>query len=108
MDVRTIVSQTDGQKEDEIERRAQQRVAQLLDNNSTLPSMLESSVERAFRKVLSDSELRRQFWEAGYFELEKHAGTNAAQWLGRRLVNILITAAVAGVLAWVVMTGRVK
>jgi hypothetical protein len=102
------MSQTDESREDEIEKRAQQRYAQLLDGNTVLPDLVSSSVERAMRRVLSDETIRRDFWAAGYRELEQHAGTNVAQWIGRRLVNIMITAAVAGMLAWVVMTGRVK
>ena len=59
--------------------------------------------------MLADTPIRVTVdWEQGYRELEKHAGTNAAQWLGRRLWNILITAAFAAALAWVIMTGRIK
>jgi hypothetical protein len=104
----TIMSQTDEQKEAEIERRAQQRVAQLLDANTLLPDIIAASVERAMRRVMSDQTLREDFWRSGYVELEKHAGTNAANWLGRRIVNIVVTAAVAGLLAWAVMTGKAK
>jgi len=71
-----------------------------------LPDLLAEAVERGMRKVLADEKLRDEFWRSGYEELEKHAGTNVAQWLGRRLLNIVITAAVAGVLAWAVMTGK--
>lgn len=71
-----------------------------------LASLLADAVERGLRRVLNDEQLRDEFWRAGYVELEKHAGTNVAQWLGRRLLNIVITAAVAGVLAWAVMTGK--
>ena len=71
-----------------------------------LASMLADAVERGLRRVLNDEQLRDEFWRAGYIELEKHAGSNVAQWLGRRLLNIVITAAVAGVLAWAVMTGK--
>ena len=94
------------QDEHEIELRAQKRAAQLLD--AALPEIVASSVETAMRRVLSDTSLREDFWKAGYQELEKHAGTNIAQWLGRRLINIIITATVAGVLAWIVMTGKLK
>ena len=97
--------QTDEQKEDEIERRTQHRVASAL---HSIPDQMEQSVERALRRVLSDDVLREKFWEQGYKELEKHAGTNAAQWLGKRIWNLVITATVAAVLAWVVVTGKVK
>jgi hypothetical protein len=66
-----------------------------------LPSMMSAAVELAIRRVLTDKELRAQFWRDGYAELEEHAGANVSQWLGRRVVNIIITAAVAAALAWV-------
>lgn len=91
--------------EQEIERRAQDRLAQLIDG---IPVMLERSVERGLRKAIDDPELQARFWERGYAELERHAGTNAMQWLGRRIWNMVITAAVAAALAWAVVSGKAK
>jgi len=103
-----MLVQSDEQREAEIERRVQERVARALQQDNTLSAMIEGGVERAFRRVLSDENLRAEFWAQGYKELEQHAGTNVAQWLGRRIINIVITAAVAGMLAWFVMSGRFK
>ena len=105
--LRDVIVQTDEQKEAEIERRAQERVARAL---ADLPPLIERATETAVRRALADGPSIRVSvdWEAGYRELEKHAGENAAQWLGRRLWNILITAAIAGAIAWLVMTGRIK
>lgn len=97
--------QTDEQREEEIELRAQRRVAAALDG---VPEMMAHAVEQGLRRVLDDPTVQSRFWSRGYEELEKHAGTNAAQWLGRRIINIVITAAVVGLLTWVVMTGRLK
>jgi len=98
--------QTDDEREREIERRAQIRVASALDG---LPDLIEHATERAVRKALSDTPIQVSVdWEQGYRELEKHAGTNVSQWLGRRMINILITAALAAAIAWVVMTGGLK
>lgn len=100
-----MIVQTEEQKEAEIERRAQERVARAIER---MPELVGEAVERGIRRTVNDPELRATFWRAGYEELEKHAGTNAAQWLGRRLWNILITATIAGAIAWAVMTGRIK
>jgi UDP:flavonoid glycosyltransferase YjiC (YdhE family) len=84
------------------------RISKIL-GDAMLPELLAASVERALRRVLNDEEMRRAFWEAGYRELERHAGANAARWLGERLWNMFVTAVVAASLAWmVVMSGRVK
>ena len=101
----TIV-QAEEQREAEIERRAQERVARAI---ADLPPLIESATERAVRKALADTPIKVAVdWAQGYAQLERHAGANAAQWLGRRLWNIIITAAIAGAIAWVVMTGRLK
>jgi alpha-L-fucosidase len=91
--------------EAEIERRTQERVAAALEG---VPELMTRAVEQGLRRVIEDPAVQTRFWESGYKELEKHAGSNAAQWLGRRMMNIVITAAIAGFLAWIVMTGRLK
>ena len=100
--------QTVDQRDADIERRVQERMAQMLDNNSMLPDMLASSVERAIRRVLADPETARQFWAGGYEELSRHAGNNASQWVGRRLLTTLILAVVTAGLIWLVKTGALK
>ena len=55
-----MIVQSDEQKEAEIERRAQERIAAALHG---MPEYMEQSVERAMRKVLSDAKLREEFWE---------------------------------------------
>ena len=96
------------QKDAETERRVQERIAQMLDNNSMLPEMIAASVERALRRVLSDPELRRQFWEAGYRELTEHAGNNASQWVGKRLLTSAILALTTALIVWLVRSGNLK
>jgi hypothetical protein len=101
-----VDSTNEEQNEAELVRRVEERIAMSIEAHSTLPKIIENGVERALRKVLSDQSLREQFWAQGYVELEKHAGLNAAQWIGRRIINIVIVASVAGILAWFVVTGR--
>jgi hypothetical protein len=45
------------------------------------------AMEMALRRVLTDEDVRRDFWRAGYEEMSKHATTGAAQWVGRRIVS---------------------
>lgn len=98
--------QTDEQKEWEIERRSQDRIAAAINN---LPQLVEQAAERAVRRVLSDSKVHVCVdWEEGYKELERHASTSMAQAIGRRLLNWLIAAALAAAIAWVALTGKLK
>ncbi len=96
------------QRDADIERRVQERMAQLLDNNSMLPEMIAGSVERAIRRALADPEMSRQFWAAGYEELSRHAGNNASQWVGKRLLTALIVALTTAGFVWLVKTGALK
>ena len=100
--------QTEEQRDAEVERRVQERVALAIQHDTTLPAMIEQGVERALRRVLTDDQLRAQFWAEGYKHLETHVGTNAAQWIGRRIINIIVVGSVAGLLAFFIMTGRAK
>ena len=71
-------------------------------------SSIEEAVERAFRRVLSDPQIRSQFWEAGYLELSKHASNGASQWIGRRLLVAVVWAGVGAGLTWLVKSGAIK
>jgi hypothetical protein len=100
-----MIDQTPEQKEAEIERRAQKRVAVMIDG---LPDLIADAVERAHRRVMTDPELRAAFWRAGYEEFEKHAGSALAQYIGRKVIHILLAAALAGAITWAVVNGKFK
>ena len=72
------------------------------------PTEIEQALERALRRVLSDSQLRAQFWEAGYVELSKHASNGASQWIGKRLLVAVVWAGVGAGLTWLVKSGAIK
>lgn len=99
----SVMSQTEEQREAEIERRAQERISAAVEG---IPEALSRAVEQGLRRVLADEAVRKDFWAAGYRELEQHAGSNVAQWVGRRVVNIIVAAAFAAVLAWAVLWER--
>ena len=48
---------------------------------------IADAVESAMRRVLSDPEIRQQFWRAGYEELSQHASRGAASWVGKRMIS---------------------
>ena len=51
-------------------------------------------------------QLRDYQGKRAYAELEKHAGQNLAQTIGRRVILFVVTAVVGMALAWSWMTGR--
>lgn len=72
------------------------------------PQMLKTAVVEGIREVLRDKELTRSFWEQGYVQLQEHAVRNGSQWIGKRLLTALITAAVTAGVIWLVKTGAIK
>lgn len=76
--------------------------------NDTTTDQIEAAIERAFRRVLSDPELRKQFWEAGYRELAAHASDGASQWVGRRLLVAVVWAGIGAGLTYLVKSGAIK
>lgn len=54
----------------------------------TIEKMAEA-MEIAMRKVLSDPEVRADYWKAGWEELSKHATDAGTQWVGRRIVSAI-------------------
>jgi len=69
---------------------------------------IEQAVETALRRVLADKELRAQFWKDGYIEFVSHAGNNASQWFGKRILTAIIAAIVTTGLIWLVKIGGIK
>lgn len=98
-----MLSQTDEQRDATIEHEVQRRVADAL---SEAPGLMEQAVERGLRRVIDDPDVQARFWARGYAELEKHAGANLAQAIGRRII-LFVAAALLGIaVAWTWATGR--
>ena len=69
---------------------------------------IAKAVETALRRVLSDEEVTRKFWERGFKELSTHANNNATQWIGRRILTTLVVAVTTAGIVWLVKTGAIK
>ncbi len=65
-------------------------------------------VKQGINDLLNDRELMDKFWEAGYSRITAHAGNNASQWVGKRILAALITAVFVWALAWMVKHGAIK
>lgn len=69
---------------------------------------LSRAVETALRRVLSDAQLREEFWEHGYKHLSAHATNGASQWIGKRLLVSLIWAVVGAGIVWLIKLGALR
>jgi hypothetical protein len=98
---RRIFSRDQDAVEREIERRANDYLSRELKDVS-------DAMERALRNVAQDKELVSAFWKRGYDELASHAGNNASQWVGKRLLTSVILALTTAALVWLVRSGNLK
>lgn len=78
------------------------------DLSDKLPGMLHAAVASAIRETLADEDLTKRFWEQGYNQLQEHAVNNGSQWIGKRLMTVIVTAIVTTGLVWLVRTGALK
>jgi hypothetical protein len=65
-------------------------------------------MQDALNDTLQDEDRIKRFWEGGYKRLSEHTTNGLSQWVGKRVLMILIAAAFSGSIAWAVMTGRIK
>lgn len=73
-----------------------------------LPEQISVAVEAGLRRVVADDDVGRRFWERGYSHLSDHATNGISQWVGKRVLLILIAAALSASIGWAVLTGRIK
>ena len=60
------------------------------------------------KQMALDETFVSNFWHKGFEELSKHGSNGASQWLGKRLLTILITAITTAGIVWLVKTGALK
>lgn len=56
---------------------------------------LVDAFEEAFKRVLTNEQLRKTFWKAGYDELLEHTTSGAARWTGRKILSAIGGAVIA-------------
>jgi hypothetical protein len=73
-----------------------------------LQALVRKAVADGMRDVINDHELIERFWKSGYAHLSEHTTDSLSQWVGKRVLMILVAAALSSSIAWAVMTGRIK
>ena len=73
---------------------------------------MQAAMKVALREViaeaLADADLERRVTERLYRQMSEHATKGISEWVGKRVVMVLLTAAMSGSIAWAVVTGRFK
>lgn len=98
--------------QDDLSRLAESLIESFEDIQRKQATALESVVARGFeqglRKVLNDPEITAKFWAGGFEHLADHAGNNASQWVGKRLLMAALFAAMGLLVTWLVKIGAFK
>ena len=61
-------------------------------NNAELQAAVAAGIVTGLKQLTQDEAFVSSFWRHGFEELSKHSSNGASQWLGKRLLTILITA----------------
>ena len=72
-----------------------------------IQAAVAAGIRQGMRESISDKDFLKDFWEAGYENLAKHAQTNAQTWIGKRVMHTLSAAFLVAALVWGVKSGRI-
>lgn len=73
-----------------------------------IASQVKAGVIAGFKEVANDKELMEKFWKGGWEELVTHSANASSQWVGRRILTVMVGAIVTAGLIWLVKTGAIK
>ena len=77
-------------------------------NNAEMQAAVTAGVVAGLKEMAKDEAFVSGFWRQGFEELTRHSSNGASQWLGKRLLTILITAITTAGIVWLVKTGAIK
>ena len=77
-------------------------------DTAALQAAITAGVVAGIKQITEDDKFVAAFWKQGFEELATHSGNGASQWVGKRLLTILITSIAGGCIVWLVKTGAIK
>jgi hypothetical protein len=77
-------------------------------DTAALQAAITAGVVAGIKQITADEQFVKSFWKQGFEELATHSGNGASQWVGKRLLTILITSIAGVCIVWLVKTGAIK
>lgn len=77
-------------------------------DTDALQKAITAGVVAGIKQITEDEKFVNAFWRQGFEELAKHSGNGASQWVGKRLLTILVTSIAGVCIVWLVKTGAIK
>ena len=77
-------------------------------DTEALQKAITAGVVAGIKQIADDDKFVATFWKQGFEELAKHSGNGASQWVGKRLLTILVTSVAGVCIVWLVKTGAIK
>ena len=78
------------------------------EETQAIAAAVRDGVHSGFKALMDDDEAVEKFWKGGYSELTKHASEASSQWVGKRILAALVTAAFVWSMTWLVRNGGIK
>ena len=76
-----------------------------MDTQEQITSAVSDGVREGITSLLKDEEIVSKFWSVGYDQLTKQAAKNTSQWVGKRVLTMVVTALFVWTLTWLVRNG---
>lgn len=70
-----------------------------------MPKVIADGLASGVRQLLADDELVKKFWKRGFDEITGHSTNGASQWVGKRILTVILGAIFATAIVWSVKTG---
>lgn len=77
-------------------------------DTEALQKAITAGVVAGIKQITEDEKFVAAFWKQGFEQLAQHSGNGASQWVGKRLLTILITSVAGVCIVWLVKTGAIK
>lgn len=64
--------------------------------------------EALVKRIDTDEDFRKRFWQAGFIALSAHASDAGSRWIGRKIAVLIASALLGWSLMYLVKTGAFK
>ena len=73
-----------------------------------LQAAVSAGVLTGVKALATDSDFIERFWKTGYSHLTTHVGNGTSQWIGKRILTMIILSGVTAGIVWLVKSGAIK
>ena len=76
--------------------------------HSEFKDAVADAIVSALQRTAEDPEFSKRFWQRGFVELSQHTSNASSQWIGKKIMVWVATAALGFILIYLVRSGAIK